>query len=41
MEIVEAQNLVKKYCDFEVTKGIRFAVVEGELVGLQRLKGTS
>ncbi len=34
MAIVEAQNLVKKFGDFEAVKGISFAVEEGEVFGL-------
>lgn len=34
MAIVEAQNLVKKFGDFEAVKGISFSVEEGEVFGL-------
>ena len=34
MAIVEAQNLVKKFGDFDAVKGISFVVEEGEVFGL-------
>ncbi len=33
-KIIEVQNLVKKYGDFEAVKGISFEVSEGEIFGL-------
>src|SRR6195952_5024949 len=33
-KIIEVQNLVKKYGDFEAVKGISFSVNEGEIFGL-------
>ena len=32
--ILEVENLVKKYGDFEAVKGVSFSVEEGEVFGL-------
>ena len=32
--ILEVENIVKKYGDFEAVKGVNFAVEEGEVFGL-------